>query len=91
MATPADEPLFRADRNSIWSLMRSSSRRRATAASTSISSAIRLRAAGARLDYPQFLANWQQNFHGWNAGDFGWGADRIETFSGGSKTANSTA
>src|ERR1041384_8810252 len=23
-------------------------------------------------------ANWKANFHGWNAGDFGWGADRIE-------------
>jgi len=29
-------------------------------------------------DYPQFLANWRQNFTGWNAADFGWGADRIE-------------
>ena len=29
-------------------------------------------------DYPDFLANWRQNFHGWNAGDFGWGADRIQ-------------
>ncbi len=26
-------------------------------------------------DYPEFLANWRQNFHGWNAGDFGWGGD----------------
>ena len=29
-------------------------------------------------DYPQLLANWKQNFYGWNAADFGWGADRIE-------------
>lgn len=29
-------------------------------------------------DYPKFLANWNENFHGWNAADFGWGADRIE-------------
>jgi lysophospholipase L1-like esterase len=29
-------------------------------------------------DYPQFLANWKANFSGWNAADFGWGADRIE-------------
>ena len=29
-------------------------------------------------DYPEFLANWNTNFHGWNAADFGWGADRIE-------------
>jgi lysophospholipase L1-like esterase len=29
-------------------------------------------------DYPDFLANWKANFTGWNAADFGWGADRIE-------------
>jgi cephalosporin-C deacetylase-like acetyl esterase/lysophospholipase L1-like esterase len=29
-------------------------------------------------DYPQLLANWKENFFGWNAADFGWGADRIE-------------
>lgn len=29
-------------------------------------------------DYPELLANWKQNFYGWNAADFGWGADRIE-------------
>ncbi len=29
-------------------------------------------------DYPQLLANWNENFHGWNAADFGWGADRVE-------------
>jgi lysophospholipase L1-like esterase len=26
-------------------------------------------------DYPDFLAHWKKSFHGWNAGDFGWGAD----------------
>jgi lysophospholipase L1-like esterase len=30
------------------------------------------------LDYPDFLANWRENFFGWNAANFGWGADRIE-------------
>jgi len=29
-------------------------------------------------DYPEFLANWKTNFFGWNAADFGWGADAIE-------------
>lgn len=29
-------------------------------------------------DDPALLANWNQNFSGWNAADFGWGADRIE-------------
>ena len=29
-------------------------------------------------DYPDFLANWKKNFHGWNAADFGWGADQLQ-------------
>src|SRR5262249_40896532 len=29
-------------------------------------------------DYPEFLANWNQNFFGWNAANFGWGGDAIE-------------
>jgi len=29
-------------------------------------------------DYPRLLENWKQNFFGWNAGDFGWGADRVQ-------------
>ena len=30
------------------------------------------------LDYPELLANWKQNFFGWNAADFGWGADQVQ-------------
>jgi (4-O-methyl)-D-glucuronate---lignin esterase len=30
------------------------------------------------IDYPELLANWKDNFFGWNAADFGWGADRTE-------------
>jgi len=29
-------------------------------------------------DYPDFLANWKDNFFGWNAADFGWGGDKTE-------------
>ncbi|MGA3327570.1 MAG: GDSL-type esterase/lipase family protein, partial [Terriglobia bacterium] len=29
-------------------------------------------------DYPELLANWKRNFHGWNAADFGWGADQTQ-------------
>jgi lysophospholipase L1-like esterase len=29
-------------------------------------------------DYPDLLVNWTQNFFGWNAADFGWGADTIQ-------------
>ena len=29
-------------------------------------------------DYPELLANWKQNFFGWNAANFAWGADTIQ-------------
>lgn len=29
-------------------------------------------------DYPDLLANWRRNFFGWNAADFGWGADTTQ-------------
>src|SRR5205823_560908 len=29
-------------------------------------------------DYPHFLANWNENFFGWNAANFGWGGDTIQ-------------
>lgn len=29
-------------------------------------------------DYPELLANWRQNFFGWNAADFGWGGDTTQ-------------
>ena len=28
--------------------------------------------------YKEFLANWNENFHGWNAADFGWGGDKTQ-------------
>lgn len=28
--------------------------------------------------YADMLANWQQNFSGWNAADFGWGGDTVQ-------------
>jgi lysophospholipase L1-like esterase len=30
------------------------------------------------LDYPELLANWRRNFHGWNAANFGWGGDATQ-------------
>jgi len=30
------------------------------------------------LDYPVLLANWKENFFGWNAADFAWGADTVQ-------------
>jgi len=28
--------------------------------------------------YQDFLAHWNSNFHGWNAGNFGWGGDTVQ-------------
>lgn len=28
--------------------------------------------------YRDLLANWTTNFHGWNAGNFGWGSDTVQ-------------
>jgi len=41
-------------------------------------------------DYPELLANWRQNFFGWNAADFGWGADQTQNILWRLETANST-
>ena len=30
------------------------------------------------VDYPHLLANWNGNFRGWNAANFGWGGDRTQ-------------
>ena len=30
------------------------------------------------LDYPELLANWRENFFGWNAADFAWGGDTVQ-------------
>jgi hypothetical protein len=40
-------------------------------------------------DYPDLLANWKQNFFGWNAADFGWEPTPFRTSSGAWKMANS--
>jgi lysophospholipase L1-like esterase len=29
-------------------------------------------------DYPEHKKNWDKNFHGWNAADFGWGGDSTQ-------------
>ena len=29
-------------------------------------------------DYPKFLANWNENFFGWNAADYGWGGGTVQ-------------
>jgi lysophospholipase L1-like esterase len=75
--TVADRPAPRTDRNS--ALAHGDLLRKAAQGGTDvyfIGDSI-ARRWGA-TDYPEMLANWRENFFGWNAGDFAWGADRIE-------------
>ena len=71
---PADLPIMRHDRNS--HLVHADLLAKAKAGGISVyfvGDSI-TRRWGA-TDYPNFLAHWNQNFHGWNAADFGQGAD----------------
>jgi lysophospholipase L1-like esterase len=74
---PADRPVPRTDRNSVIAhsqLLEKASRGGIDVyfAGDSIT-----RRWGA-TDYPELLENWRQNFFGWNAADFGWGADTLQ-------------
>jgi hypothetical protein len=53
---------------------------------------VRSLGAGARaMGTTRLLANWRANFHGWNAADFGWGADKTQHMLWRLQTASSTA
>ena len=74
---PADRPLPRDDRNSqITHEQLLEKARRGGIDIYFVGDSI-TRRWGA-TDYPNFLANWKQNFHGWNAANFGWGGDTVE-------------
>ena len=64
---PADQPVPRSDRNSqIAHQQLVEKARRGRIDLYFVGDSI-TRRWGA-TDYPEFLANWRQNFHGWNAG-----------------------
>jgi lysophospholipase L1-like esterase len=72
-----DEPVERTDRNSHAAheqLLRKKTRGRIDVYFEGDSITRRWGAT----DYPELLENWKKNFFGWNAADFGWGADRVE-------------
>jgi lysophospholipase L1-like esterase len=71
---PADQAVMRSDRNSHLAHEQLLAKARAGGISLYFMGDSITRRWGA-TDYPEFLANWRQNFHGWNAGNFGWGAD----------------
>ena len=74
---PADRPVSRADANSMMAHMQLLDKAHAGGIDVYFEGDSITRRWGA-TDYPQLLENWRQNFFGWNAADFGWGADRIQ-------------
>jgi lysophospholipase L1-like esterase len=74
---PADQPRMRPDRNSHLAHQQLLAKARSGGIDLYFVGDSITRRWGA-LDYPDFLAHWTKTFHGWNAGNFGWGADRTE-------------
>ena len=74
---PADQPVARTDQNSLTAHMQLLDKARRGGIDIYFEGDSITRRWGA-TDYPEFLANWRQNFFGWNAANFGWGADLIQ-------------
>jgi lysophospholipase L1-like esterase len=77
MQVPADQPVARTDPNSQTAHSQLLEKAKAGGIDIYFEGDSITRRWGA-TDYPDFLANWNQNFFGWNAADFGWGADTIQ-------------
>src|SRR3989442_5809764 len=74
---PADQPVARTDQNSLTAHAQLLEKAKQGRIDVYFEGDSITRRWGA-TDYPELLANWHTNFFGWNAADFGWGADRIE-------------
>ena len=74
---PADQPVARTDQNSLTAHAQLLEKARRGGIDIYFEGDSITRRWGA-TDYPEFLANWTQNFFGWNAANFGWGADLIQ-------------
>jgi lysophospholipase L1-like esterase len=74
---PADRPAPRTDRNSMIAHEQLLEKARTGGIDVYFVGDSITRRWGA-TDYPALLAHWRQQFFGWNAGNFGWGADRTE-------------
>jgi lysophospholipase L1-like esterase len=74
---PADVPVFRTDPNSLAAHSQLLAKAKQGAIEVYFEGDSIARRWGA-IDYPGLLANWKRNFFGWNAADFGWGADRTQ-------------
>jgi lysophospholipase L1-like esterase len=74
---PADQPVFRTDANSLVAHEQLVAKTKQGRIDVYFEGDSITRRWGA-TDYPELLANWKQNFYGWNAADFGWGADKTQ-------------
>jgi lysophospholipase L1-like esterase len=74
---PPHQPVFRTDANSLVAHSQLLAKARQPGTDVYFEGDSITRRWGA-LDYPDLLANWKQNFFGWNAADFGWGGDRTQ-------------
>lgn len=77
MAAPADQPSPRTDANSQLAHQQLLAKAKQGGIDIYFEGDSITRRWGA-TDYPKYLANWKENFFGWNAADFGWGADKVE-------------
>jgi lysophospholipase L1-like esterase len=73
----ADQPVFRSDPNSLVAHSQLLAKAKSGVIDVYFEGDSITRRWGA-IDYPDLLANWKQNFFGWNAADFGWGADQTQ-------------
>jgi lysophospholipase L1-like esterase len=76
---PADQPLARSDQNSMTAhkeLLEKA--RKGHIKIYFLGDSITRRWGTSDEQYKHFLANWRQNFFGWDAADFGWGGDTTQ-------------
>jgi lysophospholipase L1-like esterase len=74
---PADQPVSRTDQNSLIAHTQLLEKAKKGGIDIYFQGDSITRRWGA-TDYPEMQANWRQNFFGWNAADFGWGADTTQ-------------
>src|SRR5262249_46837978 len=77
IAVPADRPVPRSDQNSMKAHAELLEKRTKGRIDVYFIGDSITRRWGA-TDYPELLANWTKHFFGWNAADFGWGADTTQ-------------
>jgi lysophospholipase L1-like esterase len=76
---PADQPVPRADQNSMLAHAELLEKRKKGRIDVYfLGDSITRRWGTSDEQYSAFLENWRQNFYGWNAADFGWGGDTTQ-------------